>query len=79
MDNAKKKIEGMLPDFAEKYSLKYKWVNDYTVSFEGSGAKGQFVITDSTVEGDITLGFLLKALEGKITAAVQKKLDQILG
>lgn len=75
---AKSRIEGMLPQFADQYNLKYKWVNDYTVTFEGSGAKGQFVITDNTIEGDISLGFLLKALEGKIVSAVSEKLDQIL-
>ncbi|MCX7958431.1 MAG: polyhydroxyalkanoic acid system family protein [Deltaproteobacteria bacterium] len=75
---AKNRVEGMIPQLSEKFSLKYKWVNDYTVTFEGSGAKGQFVITDNSVEGDISLGFLLKAFEGKIVSAVQEKLDEVL-
>ncbi|MCX7943882.1 MAG: polyhydroxyalkanoic acid system family protein [Deltaproteobacteria bacterium] len=76
---AKSKIESLVPQLAEKFNLKYRWVNDYTVSFEGSGAKGQFVITDNSVEGEITLGFLLKAFEGKIVSSVQEKLNEILG
>lgn len=75
----KKRLEQVIPDIANEYSLKYKWVNDYTASFEGSGAKGQFVITDNSVEVDISLGFLLKVLEGKITAAISEKLNSILG
>ncbi|MGB9599313.1 MAG: polyhydroxyalkanoic acid system family protein [Myxococcota bacterium] len=77
-DVAKGKIEQMLPQFAEQYNLKYRWVNNYTVTFEGSGAKGQFVITDNSIEGEISLGLLLRAFEGKIVSAVNEKLDKIL-
>ncbi len=76
---AKKRLEQVIPNIANEYSLKYKWVNDYTASFEGSGAKGQFVITENSVEVDISLGFFLKVFEGKITAAISEKLDGVLG
>lgn len=77
-EKAKAKIETMLPSFAEKYNVKYKWADEYTVLFEGSGAKGRFVITDNTIEGELSLGLLLRPLEGKITSAIQEKLDEVL-
>lgn len=78
-EEVKKRIEDILPDLANQHNLTYKWVNDYIATFEGSGAKGQFVITDNTIEGDITLGLLLKVLEGKIVSAISERLDTILG
>lgn len=77
-DGAKSKLESMIPQLTERFNLTYRWTNDYTVTFEGSGAKGQFVITENTIEGDISLGFLLRPLEGKIVSSIKEKLDEIL-
>lgn len=41
--------------------------------------KGEFVVTESAIEGDIMLGLLLRVLEGKIVSAIGEKLDNILG
>jgi len=79
-DEAKKRIERMIPKLSQEYNLKiyYKWEGDYKLVFEGSGAKGSFLITDNSVEGDLSLSFLLKVMEGKIVSTINGILDEVL-
>jgi|GEM_PF-2923939 len=79
-DEAKRRIEQVIPKLSEQYKLtiNYKWAEDYKLVFEGSGAKGSFFITDSSVEGDLSLSFLLKVMEGRIVSTINGILDEVL-
>ncbi len=78
-EEAKKRIANVIPEFANRYNLNYRWESDYVVNFEGSGAKGQFVIMDNSIEGELTLGFLLRIMEKQIVDSIQEKLNEVLG
>lgn len=62
---------------AAEYDLTSEWRGN-TLRFQRSGVDGQMHVTDSEIQLDVTLGFLLKAFKTKIAGHIQRNLDELL-
>jgi putative polyhydroxyalkanoate system protein len=62
---------------AAEYDLASEWHGD-TLRFRRSGVDGQMHVTDSEIQLDVTLGFLLKVFEAKIAGHIERNLDELL-
>ena len=70
---AQKTADGL----AAQYDLKSEWVGN-TLRFHRSGVDGQMHVTDSEIQLDVTLGFLLKAFKAKIAGHIERSFDELL-
>ncbi len=62
---------------AEEYDLTSEWRGN-TLRFHRSGVDGQMHVTDSEIQLDVTLGFLLKAFKAKIAGHIERNLEELL-
>jgi len=79
IEKLRKRLETLTTELKQKYGVNYTWSgNNCTLS--GSGLKkGSLSLTDSTVNIEITLGFLAKALKSTINEQINSKLDEAIG
>ncbi len=77
-DEVKKRIENVAADLAQRYGLKWRWHDEKTLRFEGSGVKGELTRSDGEVGVRVDLPFLLRALKGKIVERINQKMDEQL-
>lgn len=52
------------------------WESDDRMRFKGKGFEGVVALTAGEVSVDVTLGFLLRALSGKIEKEVRSRLEK---
>ena len=62
---------------AAEYDLTSEWRGN-TLRFHRSGVDGQMHVTDSEIQLDVTLGFLLKAFKTKIAGHIERNLEELL-
>ena len=62
---------------AAEYDLSSEWRGN-TLRFHRSGVDGQMHVTDSEIQLDVTLGFLLKAFKTKIAGHIERNLEELL-
>ena len=62
---------------AAEYDLSSEWRGN-TLRFHRSGVDGQMHVTDSEIQLDVTLGFLLKAFKAKIAGHIERNLEELL-
>ena len=62
---------------AAEYDLSSEWRGN-TMRFHRSGVDGQMHVTDSEIQLDVTLGFLLKAFKAKIAGHIERNLEELL-
>ena len=62
---------------AAEYDLASEWRGN-TLRFHRSGVDGQMHVTDSEIQLDVTLGFLLKAFKTRIAGHIERNLEELL-
>jgi putative polyhydroxyalkanoate system protein len=73
---ARAKAEEMTEHLGQKFGLKGNWAGDKLV-FTGPGVNGVFTLKKDSLELEVTLGFLLKAMRGNLEKAVNSELDKL--
>jgi putative polyhydroxyalkanoate system protein len=74
---AKTAADKMSARLNEKFDLVCTWTGD-TLHFQRSGVNGKMLVSETHMELEVTLGFLLKAMKGPIEKAVIENLDGAL-
>jgi putative polyhydroxyalkanoate system protein len=77
LKGAKAAADKMSVRLNEKFDLVCTWSGD-TLNFQRPGVNGQMMVTETHMQLDVTLGFLLKAMKGPIEKAVIENLDGAL-
>lgn len=77
-EDAKTRVNKTATELGSKYGVKSKWNSDTQLSFSGTGADGTIDIHENEVEVKVKLGFLARALKGKIEETINKTLDKEL-
>lgn len=74
---AKQKAEGVLQSLGSQYGIKGTWSGDvFNIT---KPVEGKFTVTDTAVRVEITLGFMMKAIKGKIEGEIRGQLSRALG
>jgi putative polyhydroxyalkanoate system protein len=74
----KTRIDKTAVELGSKFGVKSKWKSDNQLEFTGTGADGTIDVSDTGVEVKVKLGWLAKALKGKIEETINKTLDREL-
>jgi putative polyhydroxyalkanoate system protein len=74
---AKALVQKVADELAAEYGLSSEWHGN-TLKFHRSGADGKLYVTDSEIRLDVTLGFLLTPLKGKIVGHIERSFDRLL-
>ena len=79
LDEVKTKINTLAKEIEDKYSVKYSWDSDTSLSISGTGIK-KCAITFSTkeVKVNIDLSFAASMMKGKIEQKINDVLDKEL-
>ncbi len=77
LKGAKVAADKMSAKLNEKFDLVFTWSGD-TLNFQRSGVNGKMMVTESHMQLEVTLGFLLKAMKGPIEKSVVENLDAAL-
>jgi putative polyhydroxyalkanoate system protein len=78
ISDARERLEKMAGDLQARYGIKSAWTGN-TATLSGTGLKkGQVELTDTAINVQITLGFLAKAMKGKVQEQVNMALDHAL-
>ena len=77
LKGAKTAADKMSVRLNDKFNLVSSWTGD-TLHFERSGVNGKMLVSETHMELEVTLGFLLKAMKGPIEKAVVENLDSAL-
>ncbi len=75
-DTAKQKAEQVLTNLGSQYGIKGTWSGD--VFNINKPVEGKFTVTDTAVRVEITLGFMMRAIKGKIEEEVKGQLRKAL-
>jgi len=73
----KARVQKVADGLAAEYALSSEWHGN-TLRFHRSGVDGQVHVTGSEIRLDITLGFLLKPLKGKLINHIECSFDKVL-
>lgn len=75
-DAAKQKAEGVLQSLGAQYGIKGAWNGDvFNIT---KPVEGKFTVTDTAVRVELTLGFMMRAIKGKIEGEVSSQLKKAL-
>ncbi len=77
LQQAKVAADKMAQKLGEKFDLNGDW-NGNRLNFHRPGVTGFLVVSESSVEMEVSLGFMLKMMRGPIENAVHEQLDQVL-
>ncbi|WP_320044386.1 polyhydroxyalkanoic acid system family protein [uncultured Desulfobacter sp.] len=78
ISDARARLEKMAGELQAQYGIKSAWTGN-TAILSGTGLKkGRVELTDSVINVQITLGFLAKAMKGKVQEQVDIALDNAL-
>ncbi len=77
LKGAKAAADKMSVKLNEKFDLVCTWNGD-TLHFQRSGVNGKMIVTETHMQLEVTLGFLLKAMKGPIEKSVVENLDNAL-
>jgi len=77
MVRARKLVQQAADDLAEEYDLSSHWVGD-TLHFRRAGVQGQMHVTESQIDLEVTLGFLLKMFKAKFVEHIEHSFDTLL-
>lgn len=77
LKGAKTAADKMSVRLNDKFNLVSSWTGD-TLHFQRSGVNGKMLVSETHMELEVTLGFLLKAMKGPIEKAVVENLDSAL-
>jgi putative polyhydroxyalkanoate system protein len=77
MAKARALVQQAADDLAEEYDLSSQWAGN-TLHFRRSGVQGEMRVTDSEIDLEVTLGFLLKAFKSKFVEHIEHNFDTLL-
>lgn len=77
-EDVRNRIQKAAAQLSEKYGAKGEWKGQDHFAFNATGVKGGIDIRDTEVEVKVELGFLARALKGKIEEGINKALDREL-
>ena len=70
------KADEIAAHLGKKFGLKGAWQGDH-LNFTGPGVTGILKLFSDRIELEVTLGFLLKAMKGRLEQAVHSELDTL--
>ena len=73
----KQRIVDLGEKLQAKYQAKTSWEGEKTMNVKGPGVEGKLSISDTKVDVNLDLGFLLSPMKGKIEEALTKELDRV--
>jgi putative polyhydroxyalkanoate system protein len=74
---AKKIAQKAADDLAAAYDLASEWEGD-TLHFHRAGVEGRMHVTDSHIDLDVKLGFLLRPFKASFEQHIERHLDELL-
>jgi putative polyhydroxyalkanoate system protein len=77
MAQARALVQQAADDLAEEYDLTSQWAGN-TLHFRRSGVQGEMRVTDSEIDLEVTLGFLLKAFKSKFVEHIEHNFERLL-
>ena len=77
MAQARALVQTAADDLADEYDLTSQWAGN-TLHFRRSGVQGQMRVTESEIDLEVTLGFLLKAFKSKFVEHIEHNFDTLL-
>jgi putative polyhydroxyalkanoate system protein len=77
MAQARTLVQKAADDLAEEYDLTSQWAGN-TLRFRRSGVQGEMRVTESEIDLEVTLGFLLKAFKSKFVEHIEHNFDRLL-
>ncbi len=77
MAQARTLVQQAADDLAEEYDLTSQWAGN-TLRFRRSGVQGEMRVTESEIDLEVTLGFLLKAFKSKFVEHIEHNFDRLL-
>jgi putative polyhydroxyalkanoate system protein len=77
MTQARALVQRAADDLAAEYDLTSQWAGN-TLRFRRSGVQGEMRVTDSEIDLEVTLGFLLKAFKAKFVEHIEHNFDTLL-
>jgi putative polyhydroxyalkanoate system protein len=77
MPQARALVQKAADDLAEEYDLTSQWAGN-TLRFRRSGVQGEMRVSESEIDLEVTLGFLLKAFKSKFVEHIEHNFDTLL-
>lgn len=77
MAQARALVQTAADDLADEYDLTSQWAGN-TLHFRRSGVQGEMRVTESEIDLEVTLGFLLKAFKSKFVEHIEHNFDTLL-
>lgn len=77
LKGARTAADKMAERLAEKFDLQASWSSN-TLTFTRSGVNGTLQVTETHIDLEVTLGFMLKMMKGPIDKAIHENLDKAL-
>jgi putative polyhydroxyalkanoate system protein len=77
MAQARALVQKAADDLAEEYELSSHWAGN-TLHFRRSGVQGEMRVSESEIDLEVTLGFLLKAFKARFVEHIEHNFDTLL-
>lgn len=77
-EEARARVQNAADKLKDQYPVKTEWKGQDHLAFTATGVKGGIEIKDNEVEVKVELGFLARALKGRIEEGINKSLDREL-
>lgn len=74
---ARKKIDGLGKELADKYGLTSKWISDTVAEVKRTGVSGIIKIEAERVLVDLDLSFALSALKGTVESRIKEEMKKL--
>lgn len=75
--DAKKKLDTLSQDLADKYGITVKWLSETAAKVERSGVSGDIKIEAQRILVDLDLSFALTPLKGKIDSRIRDEMQKL--
>lgn len=72
--DARARAERLMERLEREFGLQGQWAGD-VLRFHRSGVQGRLALEPGSLRLQVTLGFLLKAMQGRIEQAIERELD----
>ena len=77
MARARELVQQAADDLAAEFDLRSQWAGD-TLHFRRTGVQGQMRVTESKIDLEVTLGFLLRAFKSRFVENIERIFDALL-
>lgn len=74
----RKRLEELNSQFIGKYGFTSRWISDNEAQVERAGSKGTISFTDTDININLDLAFILSPLKGTIEKAIRDELNKSL-